>query len=509
MTRRAALIILDGWGIGDKSSSDAIHSAQTPFVDSLMQNSPWSTLDTFGEIVGLPEGQMGNSEVGHLNIGAGRTVYQDLLKINRSIDDGSIYTRQAIVDLDDYCKNRNKPLHLMGLISDGGVHAHIRHLIALALHFEKKGIEVFVHAFMDGRDTDPRKGAAFLEQLQEAFNNSRVRLATVCGRYYAMDRDKRWDRVKLAYDLLVHGKGSASEDLIATVRERYKKGETDEFIKPMYNAKLALEDRTIQSEEAVFFVNFRTDRPRQLTQVLHQKDMPEFGMKALELYYVTMTEYDDSFQNIRVVYPKKNLMGTLGEWLSQKGLKQLRVAETEKYPHVTFFFNGGREKPFPGEERILVDSPKVATYDLQPEMSAPEVTERTLKRLENPDEAPDFICLNYANADMVGHTGDIEAAEKACAEVDRQLERLVSRLLQLDYSVLIIADHGNADYMINADGSPNTAHTTNPVPALLVSNTLKEVSMHIGNLTDIAPTMLALMGMECGTEMTGKVLFEN
>ena len=507
MSRKAALIILDGWGLGDKSDSDAIHAAQTPYIKSLMEERPWSTLKTYGEVVGLPDGQMGNSEVGHLNIGAGRTVFQDLLKINRSIDDGSIYDRDEVTHLENYCSEQKKPLHLMGLISDGGVHAHIKHLIALALHFEKTGIDVFVHAFTDGRDTDPHKGVTFLQQLQDAFENTGVKIATVCGRYYAMDRDKRWDRVRLAYDLLVNGKGEACENFVTAVRERYEQGETDEFIKPLYNAGLGIEHRTLQSKDAVLFVNFRTDRPRQLTEVLHQKDRPSHGMKALELYYVTMTEYDENFENIRVVYPKKHLSGTLGEWLSDKGLQQLRVAETEKYPHVTFFFNGGREKPFPGEERILVNSPKVATYDLQPEMSAPEVTERTLKRLDRAEEAPDFICLNYANADMVGHSGDFKAAQLACEAVDRQLKRLMSRLLELDYSVLIIADHGNADFMVNKDGSPHTAHTTNPVPAILVTDHLKDVRMHDGNLTDVATTILSLMQLEAGNEMTGKILF--
>ncbi|HKK88427.1 MAG TPA: 2,3-bisphosphoglycerate-independent phosphoglycerate mutase [Saprospiraceae bacterium] len=508
MSRKAALIILDGWGLGDKSGSDAIHNARTPYIDGLMENRPWSRLETFGEIVGLPDGQMGNSEVGHLNIGAGRTVYQDLLKINRSIDEGDIFRRETIKNLENYCTGKKKPLHLMGLVSDGGVHAHIKHLIALALHFEKMGISVFIHAFTDGRDTDPQKGVSFLRQLRDAFEHTSVSIATVCGRYYAMDRDKRWDRIRLAYDLLVKGEGEACEDLIAAVKQRYQQGETDEFIKPLYNAHLSLKDRTIQPEDAVFFINFRTDRPRQLTEVLNQKDRPENSMKALELYYVTMTEYDDKFEHIRVVYPKKHLSGTLGEYLSNKNLQQLRVAETEKYPHVTFFFNGGREKPFPKEERILVSSPMVATYDLLPEMSAPDITERTLKRLGVPEDAPDFICLNYANADMVGHTGNFKAAVQACEAVDRQLERLATRLLELDYSILIIADHGNADYMVNEDGSPNTAHTTNPVPAVLVSNYFTGVHMRDGNLTDVAPTILSLMELRAGNEMTGSILFE-
>jgi 2,3-bisphosphoglycerate-independent phosphoglycerate mutase len=506
MENKAALVILDGWGIGKKDKGNAIHLAETPFMDKLLLEWPHSKLVTHGEVVGLPEGQMGNSEVGHLNIGAGRTVYQDLLKINRAIDTGEIFKNDEIIKIENYCLQNNRPLHMMGLVSDGGVHAHIEHLIALALHFDQKNISVVIHAFTDGRDTDPHKGIEFIKKLNQAFIGSQVHIASICGRYYAMDRDKRWDRIKIAYDMLVNGKGILVNDLVKEIEDRYELGESDEFLKPMLNANVEEALRHINNDDAVLFFNFRTDRPRQLTEVLHQKDHSDQGMKKLDLYYATMTEYDETFQKIHVVYPKKHLENTLGEVLSAKGKSQLRVAETEKYPHVTFFFNGGREQAFSGEERIMVDSPKVDTYDLKPEMSAFEITSRTQEYIHNVE--PDFLCLNFANADMVGHTGDLQAAIKACETVDKCLKDLTTELLNKNYSILIIADHGNADYMLNEDGSPNTAHTKNPVHAILLSEKFKDYPLLDGDLTDVAPTILQLMGFNKGDSMTGKSLIK-
>lgn len=505
MTKKAALIIMDGWGKGQTPSSDAILQASTPFVDSLYKNYANAELVTFGTDVGLPSGQMGNSEVGHLNIGAGRTVFQDFLKINNAIESGEYFSNSAIEKIRDYCVSNDKPLHLLGLASDGGVHSHIDHIIETALFFDQQGIQVVLHLFTDGRDTDPQGGKEYIKKIQAATVFSNVEIATICGRYYAMDRDKRWERIKKAFDLLVNGVGEASDDLVATMAERYKNKEFDEFILPIVNNNMDESLRKIINGDAVFFVNFRTDRPRQLTEVLTQEDHTEQGMKTLDLFYSTMTEYNESFENINIIYPKDNLKGTLGEIIANKGLTQLRVAETEKYPHVTFFFNGGREIPFDGEDRIMVNSPKVATYDLQPEMSANEVCSKTIEHVKL--KKPDFLCLNFANADMVGHTGDFQAAMKACEAVDQYVKKLVDCLLEENYSCIIIADHGNADYMINEDGSPNTAHSMNPVPVFLVSNTVKPESIRTGDLTDVAPTLLSLMEIERGEEMTGKVLY--
>ena len=502
--KKVALIILDGWGKGDKSQSDAVFHAKTPFVDSLCQKYPNSTLITSGTHVGLPDGQMGNSEVGHLNIGAGRIVYQDLQKINQAIADKAIDDNAALNQAFDYAKNTNCSVHLMGLVSDGGVHSSQEHLHYLCDLSKKQGLEnVFIHAFTDGRDTDPKSGLGYLSKLQQHLKTSTGELVSVVGRYYAMDRDKRWERIKLAYDLLLAGNGEKTKNLITAAENSYKNNVTDEFIKPIVkiDEKGELIGR-IKPNDVVICFNFRTDRCREITQVLTQQDFPEFEMKKIPLHYVTMTRYDATFKNIHVVFEKDNLNNTLGEVLAKAGKSQRRIAETEKYPHVTFFFSGGREAEFEKENRILVNSPKVATYDLQPEMSAKEVTEKVLTEIKN--ESADFICLNYANTDMVGHTGVYPAVVKAIETVDGLLRKVVETGQKHGYSFIIIADHGNADYMLNPDGSPNTAHSLNPVPCIIIDETANKVND--GILADIAPTVLKLMDIFQPKEMQGNSL---
>ncbi|MBK7096146.1 MAG: 2,3-bisphosphoglycerate-independent phosphoglycerate mutase [Saprospiraceae bacterium] len=506
--KKFALIILDGWGKGIKKEYDAIEKADTPFFDSLMKNYPNAELKTYGEYVGLPDGQMGNSEVGHMNIGAGHIIYQDLVLINKAVLNGDLEKRQAIQELISYAKKKNKPVHLLGLLSDGGVHSHIDHLLGLIDIFDKNGISTFVHAFMDGRDTDPRSGIGYMQTLADKIReNSLSKIATISGRFYAMDRDKRWERIKLAYDALVNGSGETDTDAVEAVKKSYDNNITDEFIKPVVlqnNDGHAV--GTIKEGDAVLFFNFRSDRPREMTTVLTQKDFPEFGMKKLDLYFVTMTNYDEEFRNIHMVYDKDNLNNTLGEVISRTGRKQLRIAETEKYAHVTFFFSGGREEEFKNEKRILIPSPKVATYDLKPEMSCFEVTDAVINEIEN--ERPDLIVLNFANGDMVGHTGDFSAAVKAAEAVDHNLSRLVPKALDNDYMIMITADHGNADNMINPDGTPNTAHSLNPVPVILISNEAQKYKIKNGKLADLAPTILKLMEIDAPAEMDGETIIE-
>jgi 2,3-bisphosphoglycerate-independent phosphoglycerate mutase len=503
-TKKLALLILDGWGLGDGSRSDAMAQARIPFFHQLMQTYPHSKLLTFGEQVGLPEGQMGNSEVGHMNIGAGRVVYQDLVRINKEVRGGKLDTNPVLIETLQKAKKEGKQVHFMGLVSDGGVHASQEHLHKLCDIAEAQGLKkVFIHVFTDGRDTDPHSGAGFIQKLEDHIRPLSARIATIIGRYYAMDRDKRWERIKLAYDLLVHGKGQAFSSASEAIKASYANEVTDEFIKPLVltnEHKQAL--TTLQEGDAVICFNFRTDRCREITQVLTQSNMPEQGMKTIPLRYVTMTPYDETFKGIKVLYEKDNLHHTLGEELAFHKCTQIRIAETEKYPHVTFFFNGGREQTFPGEERIMIPSPKVPTYDLQPEMSAESVTEAILPRLR--DGKTDFICLNFANADMVGHTGVIAAVVKALECVDRCLKRIVETGLEQDYSFLIIADHGNADFMVNLDGSPNTAHSMNPVPCILIDPDYKAI--RDGKLGDLAPTILHIMGLPIPVEMTGNVI---
>jgi 2,3-bisphosphoglycerate-independent phosphoglycerate mutase len=502
--KKVALLILDGWGIGDHSKSDAIANAHTPFVDRLYQTYPHSTLKTSGEHVGLPDGQMGNSEVGHLNIGAGRIVYQDLALINKAIKEKTIDEHPTLNAAFDYAKQQGKAVHFLGLISDGGVHSSQDHLHYLCDMAQRKGLkDVFIHAFTDGRDTDPKNGLGYLRLLEAHLKNSAGKIASVIGRYYSMDRDNRWERVKLAYDLLVKGEGKKTQDVLKAVESSYAENVTDEFIKPIVRTDVNGKPLAIiQEQDVVICFNFRTDRCREITQVLSQQDKPEFGMHKLPLYYVTMTNYDSSFKNVHVVYAKDDLIMTLGEVLSTSGKKQIRIAETEKYPHVTFFFSGGREKEFEGEKRIMVPSPKVATYDLQPEMSAIGLTDAIIPELEKAES--DFICLNFANADMVGHTGDYNAVIKAVETVDACTKRVVEAGLKSKYSFIIIADHGNSDYMINEDGSPNTAHTTNPVPCILIDPHYKKIKQ--GKLADIAPTILKLMEIPVPKEMNGEPL---
>ncbi|GGD44823.1 2,3-bisphosphoglycerate-independent phosphoglycerate mutase [Muriicola marianensis] len=504
MHKKVILMILDGWGKSPDPKVSAVEQANTPFMSSLYKKYPNSNLLTDGMNVGLPEGQMGNSEVGHMNLGAGRIVYQDLAKINKAVQENTIKDEPVIRDAFTYARANGKNVHLLGLVSDGGVHSHIDHLKGLIAAAEEFDLDkVFVHAFTDGRDVDPKSGKGFLEDLNRFCGDKKARLASVIGRYYAMDRDKRWERIKLAYDLVVHGKGEKTGDVAATIQKSYDEGVTDEFLKPI---SVTGEDgnplATIQENDVVIFFNFRTDRGRELTEVLSQKDHPEQEMKTLALYYVTMTNYDDTFKNIKVVYDKENLQDTLGEVLARAGKKQIRIAETEKYPHVTFFFNGGREEPFEGEKRIMCPSPKVATYDLQPEMSAYDVRDAIVAELKK--EEADFVCLNFANPDMVGHTGIMEAAIKAVETVDTCAEAVVTTGLKHGYSSLIIADHGNCDTMINPDGSPNTAHTTNPVPLIVVDEDIKSVKD--GVLGDIAPTILHMMGIDQPEAMTQKSL---
>lgn len=505
--KRLLLMILDGWGHGAKQSADAIFQAKTPFVDGLYEQAPNSELVTYGPSVGLPEGQMGNSEVGHLNIGAGRVVYQELLRINNAIEDGSFYSQEVLDQLFKEAKEKGR-LHLMGLVSDGGIHSHISHLKALCQMAMKRGIpEVFIHCFTDGRDTDPKSGKKFIQEIQSFTADTNIKIASVIGRYYAMDRDERWERIKSAYDLMCKGIGEASSNLVQTIEAQYEKDVTDEFlpaISGVDDAGNAI--GVLQDGDPVLCFNFRTDRCRQITRVLTQEDMPDAGMNTLPLSYYTMTEYDASFKNVNIVYTKENLKNTLGEVLSSHGLTQLRIAETEKYPHVTFFFSGGQEEPFEGEERNVIPSPKVATYDLQPEMSAIELKDATVSALDALKY--NFICLNFANADMVGHTGDFEAAKVAASTVDSCAKEVVTAALKNDYDVIVIADHGNSDYMINEDGSPNTAHTVNPVPIIVLTEK-EPIVLSGGSLADIAPTILFLMNLERPEEMTGKVLIED
>ncbi len=507
MNKKVILMILDGWGIATKPEVSAIDQANTPFVDSLYEEYSHSRLDASGMAVGLPEGQMGNSEVGHMNIGAGRIVYQDLVKINLAIENNEMGRNEEYRKALSYAKENNKKVHFIGLVSDGGVHSHINHLKGLVSAAQENGVnDVYIHALTDGRDTDPKSGIGYLKDLQSHLDKTTGKIATVIGRYYGMDRDKRWERVKLAYDALVHGTGKNTTDLIKAVQESYDEGITDEFIKPVIkvdedNKPLA----TIEKGDVVFCFNFRTDRLREITMALTQKDYPDFGMKTLDLYYVTMTNYDDSFQNVHIIFGKEHIRNTLGEVLSKAGKKQIRIAETEKYPHVTFFFSGGQEAEFDGESRILCPSPKVPTYDLQPEMSAYEIRDKIIPELEKGDV--DFVCLNFANPDMVGHTGVFEAAVKACETVDVCTSNVVEKALDNGYTALIIADHGNSDYMINEDGTPNTAHTTNLVPCILVDKELRP-GMKDGKLGDLAPTILTLMGLDIPREMDGEVLIE-
>ena len=496
-------MILDGWGIGNHTKSDVIYSTPTPYWDSLLAKYPHSQLQASGENVGLPDGQMGNSEVGHLNIGAGRVLYQDLVKINKSIADKSILKNKEIVSAFTYAKESGKAIHFMGLTSDGGVHSSLEHLFALCDIAKEYGLEkVYLHCFMDGRDTDPKSGKGFIEQVEAHCKQSAGVIASIVGRFYAMDRDKRWNRVKEAYDLLVEGKGKQADDMVKAMQESYDEDVTDEFIKPINNSTV---DGTIKEGDAVIFFNYRNDRAKELTIALTQKDMPEEGMKTIPgLQYYCMTPYDASFKGVHILFDKENVQDTLGEYLSRNGKKQLHIAETEKYAHVTFFFNGGREAPFDGEDRILVPSPKVATYDLKPEMSAYEVKDKLVEAIGT--EKYDFIVVNYANGDMVGHTGVYEAIEKAVVTIDNCVRDTVEAAKAHGYEVIIIADHGNADNAINADGTPNTAHSLNPVPCVYVTEKTG-VEIHNGILADVAPTILKIMGMEQPSDMTGKALF--
>jgi len=497
-------VVLDGWGKGKNDQHNAIFMSKTPFVDSLY--SQWSNaeLRTDGENVGLPNRQMGNSEVGHVNIGAGRIVYQDLVRIDKEIQSRNFFNNQILVEAFDKAEKNNVSIHFMGLVSNGGVHSHIDHLKALCTAVSARPLNnVFIHAFTDGRDTDPHSGNYFIEELEKHIENTSVRIATVTGRYYAMDRDRRWERVKVAYDALVKGEGKRFLSAGDVLKDSYAKGVTDEFILPgiiVGNDNVPV--GVIKEGDVVICFNYRTDRCREITQVLTQTDFDEFQMHPLRLHYVTMTNYDDTYRNVHVMYEKDHLKSTLGEVVSRHGLTQLRIAETEKYPHVTFFFSGGREKPFEGENRIMVHSPKVATYDLQPEMSALEVTDRICKEMQS--SAPDFICLNFANPDMVGHTGVFSAIVKAVETIDHCLKQVVNAGLEKGYSFVIIADHGNADYAVNEDGSPNTAHTTNPVPIFIIDKDITEVRN--GILADVAPTILDLMHLEPPVQMTGKSL---
>lgn len=504
MEKKVILIIMDGWGLGKIKSSDAIQAADVPFVSSLYSKYPNTTLITCGEDVGLPDGQMGNSEVGHLNLGAGRIVYQELQRINVAVRDGEFYQNPTLLASIHTAKNIGTPLHLLGLVSDGGVHSHTSHVKAITSLCATEGVtNVFIHAFTDGRDTDPKSGLAYMADLQEHLDKTVGKIATVSGRYYAMDRDKRWDRVKLAYDALVNAKGATAMDAVTAIKESYEKGVTDEFILPTVIMENGQPVATIQDDDVAICFNFRTDRCREITQVLTQQDMHELNMHKLKLHYTTMTEYDKTFKGVHVMFENDNLTNTLGEVLMRNGRKQIRIAETEKYPHVSFFFSGGREVPFEGETRLMVPSPKVATYDLQPEMSAVEITDKLVPEIEN--ETADFVCLNFANADMVGHTGVFEAVVKAVETVDACVQRVVTAGLQHGYATLLTADHGNADYMKNEDGSPNTQHSLNLVPLFIISNEFKG-TIHPGKLGDIAPTVLHMMGLPIPEEMKGNVL---
>ena len=493
MNKKVLLLILDGWGITQDSNVSAVAQAHTPFIDSLYGTYSNAQLLTHGMNVGLPEGQMGNSEVGHMNLGAGRIVYQDLARINLALENDTLKDEPALKQAFNYAKTYDKNVHFLGLVSNGGVHSHINHLKGLLTVAANEGLNnVFVHAFTDGRDVDPQSGLGFISELEAHLGQTTGKLASIIGRYYAMDRDKRWERVKKAYDLLVHGIGTSSQDAVQSIQESYNKGVTDEFIEPIALTENGTTFGRIEPDDVVIFFNFRTDRGRQLTEVLTQEDMPDFDMKTIPLHYVTLTNYDDSFKDIKIVYDKENLRDTLGEVLADNDKKQIRIAETEKYPHVTFFFSGGREEPFEGESRILCPSPKVATYDLQPEMSAFEIRDKILPEIRS--ESADFICLNFANPDMVGHTGVFEAAVKACETVDQCTQSIVTAALESGYATILIADHGNSETMRNPDGSPHTAHTTNPVPVILIDPDVKSIKN--GILGDVAPTVLKLMGID-------------
>lgn len=504
MANKALLIILDGWGIGPHTHANAIYSTPHPYWDYLLKTYPNSQLQASGEYVGLPDGQMGNSEVGHLNIGGGRIVYQDLVKINNSIKDGSIYDNPEIKNAFSYCAKTGQAMHFMGLTSNGGVHSSLEHLFALCDIAKKYGLtKVYLHCFMDGRDTDPRSGIGFIRQVEEHCAESAGVVASIVGRYYAMDRDRRWNRVKEAYDLLVEGKGEQATDMVAAMQASYDNDVTDEFIKPINNSTV---DGTIKPDDCVIFFNYRNDRAKELTEVLTQKDMPEEGMHTIPgLQYYCMTPYDSSFKGVHIIFNKEDVNNTLAEYLSKNGKSQLHIAETEKYAHVTFFLNGGREQSFAGEERILVPSPKVATYDLQPEMSAYEVKDKLVEQINS--EKFDFIVVNYANGDMVGHTGIYPAIQKAVETIDNCVRDTVEAAKAHGYGVIIIADHGNADQAQNADGTPNTAHSLNPVPFVYVSDD-KNATVENGILADVAPSILHIMGMPQPAEMTGKDLIK-
>ena len=504
MSKKALLMILDGWGLGDQNKDDVIFNTPTPYWDYLMNTYPHSQLQASGENVGLPDGQMGNSEVGHLNIGAGRVVYQDLVKINRACADNSILKNPEIVAAFSYAKENGKNVHFMGLTSNGGVHSSLVHLFKLCDIAKEYNIDnTFIHCFMDGRDTDPKSGKGFIEELSAHCEKSAGKIASIIGRYYAMDRDKRWERVKEAYDLLVKGEGKKAADMVQAMQESYDEGVTDEFIKPIVNANF---DGTIKEGDVVIFFNYRNDRAKELTVVLTQQDMPEVGMRTIPgLQYYCMTPYDASFKGVHILFDKENVSNTLGEYLAAKGLNQLHIAETEKYAHVTFFFNGGRETPYDNEDRILVPSPKVATYDLKPEMSAYEVKDKLVAAIN--ENKYDFIVVNFANGDMVGHTGIYEAIEKAVVAVDACVKDVIEAAKAQDYEAIIIADHGNADHALNEDGTPNTAHSLNPVPCVYVTEN-KAAKVEDGRLADVAPTILKIMGLEAPAEMNGNVLIK-
>lgn len=503
-TKKVILVIMDGWGLGQKKESDAIQNAKTPFVSSLYEKYPHTTLVTCGRAVGLPEGQMGNSEVGHLNLGAGRVVFQELERINVAIENGEFEKNPALLHSLNYAKENKRPLHLMGLVSDGGVHSHINHLKAITSICKKHGVErVYIHAFTDGRDTDPKSGIHFLEDLQQHLDKTTGKIATITGRYYAMDRDKRWERVKIAYDAMVHRKGEVTTNIFSAITKSYENDVTDEFLKPIINAETP--DSEIVDGDAVICFNFRTDRCREITEALTQTAFPDYEMKPLKLDYTTMTLYDHKFKNINIIFQKDDLVNTIGEVLADNHKKQIRIAETEKYPHVTFFFSGGREVPFEGENRIMIPSPKVATYDLQPEMSAYQVTEALVPEIKK--QSADFICLNFANADMVGHTGVWDSVVKAVETVDTCVNEIVTAGLENGYTIFLTADHGNADYIVNEDGSPNTAHTKNLVPFFIIDKEWHG-KINPGKLGDLAPTILTMMNLPIPEQMTGKILID-
>ncbi|WP_418649607.1 2,3-bisphosphoglycerate-independent phosphoglycerate mutase [Tenacibaculum aestuariivivum] len=500
MNKKVILMILDGWGITQNPKVSAIYNAKTPFINSLYDKFPHAELRTDGNHVGLPEGQMGNSEVGHMNLGAGRIVYQNLAKINKAVDEGTLAQETELLNAFDYAKKNNKNVHFLGLVSNGGIHSHINHAKGLLSAAADFGLsDVFLHAFTDGRDCDPKSGKYFINDIQEHMQKTTGELATITGRYFAMDRDSRWERVQLAYDALVNGKGEFSTDATQSIQKSYDENITDEFVKPIIMVDEKNQPKTIiKEDDVVIFFNFRTDRGRELTEMLNQKDFPELNTKKLPLYFVTMTNYDETFNDIKVIYNSNNIENTLGEVLESAGKTQIRIAETEKYPHVTFFFSGGREQEFKGEKRLLCPSPKVATYDLQPEMSAYEIRDAIIPELK--EGTVDFVCLNFANGDMVGHTGVFEAAVKACETVDNCVKDVITTALENNYTTILIADHGNCETMMNADGSPHTAHTTNPVPVILIDKDLKAIKN--GVLGDIAPTILNLMNVAQPIEMT-------